>query len=399
MRRSFLLLLIFCITLSCIKKEQEQNSEGQIIDLMNQNKADEALNKIDNQLLTNKTDDVLYLKASSLSMKAGIDIYALFPLLKIKIFDVAISQWSQNREFQKKAQAQKNSIGVSNEDLEEKKNEDEKIIEKYKPIDKDIIKYVIESQYMQSNYKVEKPYCEIYLWGRRHDIIRYSVASTVVKLHSENECNSFQKTQQLFITSEIDDQMKTALADEDHRSWFERKKEQNRKSSYVKLMGTFWTLIDMVPLISKIPIIDDKGFSYLEEAQSILADIRSRHPDKTDELGEKARKQLMMISALKIVGHLKNAFDFETIKNPMDFICSSNDRAAEEILASQEDALYLINSIDDQEVIKKNKKLFDEIKGEFEKIVKAENENPELQEARLKELREALLKSKEENCD
>ncbi len=399
MKKLLIITFITCFTISCIKKEQEQNLEGQIVELMNQNKADEALLKIDKQLDNNKNDDLLYLKASSLSMKAGIDIYALFPLLKIKIFDVAISQWSQNREFQKKSMAQKTSIGISNNDIDDKLNADLKNSEKYVPIDKKTINYEVISQYVLERYSIQNLFCSIEVSAKRTDVIKENYALISIKIDSEDECLNLQAGAKLNVSLEIEDKIKESLAAEDHRQWSERKRDQNTKSSYVKLMGTFWTLIDLIPMISKIPIINQSGFSNLEEAQTILSDIRSRHLDKSDELSEKVRKQLMMISALKIVAHLKNAFDFNTIKSPMDFICASNDLAAEEIIATQKDVLYLINTIDDQELISKNKILFEEVKTKFEELLNNETENPELKDSRIKKLSAELKRSKEDNCE
>ena len=398
-KKFIIVTLITCLTISCIKKEQKQNIEGQIIELINQNKIDEALLKIDEQLKIKKTDDLLYLKASSLSMKAGIDIYALFPLLKIKIFDFAISQWSQNREFQKKAMAQKMSIGISNEDIDDKINSDLNNSENYVPVDKDSIKYLIEGQYLQETYSKDKLFCTVELIVNRTDIIKEMYAYNIVKIDSEDECLKIQAGSKLNISPETEDKIRESLVVEDYRQWFIRKKDQNRKSSYLKLMGTFSTLIDMIPMISKIPKINISGFSNLDEAQAIPSDIRSRLKNTEDELSEKVRKQLMMISALKIVSHIKNAFDFDKIKSPMDFICASNDEAAEEIIATQKDVLYLVNTINDQELINKNKELFEELKIKFEKLLNLENKNPELKFLRIKKLSEEFLRSKIENCE
>ena len=92
-------------------------------------------------------------------------------------------------------------------------------------------------------------------------------------------------------------------------------------------------------------------------------------------------------------------FDFDKIKSPMDFICASNDVAAEEIIAAQKDVLYLVNTINDQELINKNKELFEELKIKFEKLLNLENKNPELKFLRIKRLSEEFLRSKKENCE
>lgn len=385
---------------SCVKEEQQQNTDSQIIELLNQNKSEEALVQINEALKTNNSDELLYLKASALSMNAGVDIYALFPLLKVKIFDVAISQWSENREFQKKAQSQRLDIGSNNSDSE-KDTDDKKA---YVPLNVENLKFYFSPSII-NGFANNNNYCEIgFSASLTYDV--YSDRSVFATFRSESEeiCNSFEKNNYLIldekfpIPSDLLNTIKSALSNEHRQNWLSRKSKANKNNSYMKALGTFWTLIDMIPIVSKIPKISTDGFKKLEEAQAILAKIKESRSQSGDELGQKTRKQLMMISALKIVAHVQNSFDLDNIKSPVDLLCKSRDNTAEELMASEKDALYLLSTVEDKELINKNKAMFEEIHNNYLATMEEESKNPELRDARLEKFKDTILKQKEANC-
>lgn len=396
MKKTILMIFIVALSSACIKQEQEQNSESQIVDMLNQNQTTNALAKINEELKTNPSDEVYYLKASALSIKAGVDIYALFPLLKVKIFDVAISQWSQNREFQKKADAVKIDIGLKSEDADTTSSENNK--KKYIPLDLAKSRYTIINQEMLNRESTDKGLCEIaFIINIKSKDHNEDVWKNYYS-PSEEMCDDVAQAREVKITPELDEVIKEELLSNDKRNWTERNKKIGEKENYVKILGTFWTMIDMIPMISKIPKISTEGFADLQEAQEILEKIRLKHRDANDEIGAKARKQLMMLSALKIVGHIQNSFDLKMIKTPVDFICSSNQNAAEELVASEKDALYLINAIEDPEIIKKNKLLIEGIKKRFGTLIQEQDENPEVRNQTIRKVTDELEAYRRNNC-
>ncbi len=401
MKRLISLALALLINSACVKKEQQQNRESQIVELLNQNQSDAALEKINQELSLHQTDELLYLKASALSMKAGVDIYALFPLLKVKIFDVAISQWSQNREFQKKSDAQKKGIVLGPQDIEDQKKGNGK--KQYVPLKEAELDYKIAYIGITTIYNRENNFCEIGLSLKNAKTINNDLLWFTTQMESENTCNDILQrhiTPDNFeVSPTLDSNIRQFISDNHKSAWFERRREIDNKENYAKVLGSFWTLLDMVPMISKIPKISSNGFKSLEEAQEILAKIKDSQANKSEELSEKSRKQLLMLSALKIIAHVQNAFKLDLIKSPIDLICNSNDEAAEEIVESEKDALYLINAIDDPELIKKNQEAFDDIKNKYQLILQEENNHPEFKELRIKKVREYLESNKKNNCE
>lgn len=396
-----LIIIAFAMLLlsSCVKEEQQQNTDSQIIELLNQNKSEEALIQINEALKTNNSDELLYLKASALSMNAGVDIYALFPLLKVNIFNVAISQWSENREFQKKAQSQRLDIGS---DAGKEKDSDEK--KPYVPLNVENLKFYFSPSIIRS-FDDTNTHCEIGISGSlTYDVYSERAVFITYRSESEDVCKSLEEksftvlNETFPMPSDFLDKIRPAFSDEHRQNWLTRKNKVDQSAHYMKALGTFWTLIDMIPTVSKIPKISIDGFKKLEEAQAILAKIRESRSQSGDELGQKTRKQLMMISALKIVAHVQNSFDLDDIKNPLDLLCKSRDNAADELMASDKDVLYLLSTVEDKELINKNKAMFEEIQTNYLGILENEAQNPELRDVRLEKFRQILIKQKEANC-
>lgn len=401
MKNALILILIIMLTSACIKQEQKQNNEGQIVNLLNHNQTDDALIKINKELSVNKTDELLYLKASTLSMRAGVDIYALFPLLKVKIFDIAISQWSQNREFQRKADAQRTHIGFNEEDIEGQNPKNGN--SEYKPLSGHELDYKILSVWDAGSFGENQDYCAIQLnVETQFQEPADQNLWPYIKVESYEYCKEMRKTQvslETFkVTPLVDKLIRDELQNINRGSWFKKRNKVIQADNYVKILGSFWTIIDMLPMISKIPKVSSEGFKNLEEAQEILLQIRNGNLEKGNELGEKSRKQLMMISSLKIVAHMQNAFDLSKVQTPTDLFCNSNDRAAEELIESEKDALYLVTAIDDPEIVAKNKLLFEDIKNNYGAIIQEENDHPEYKDHRILKLRLALEAQRKAAC-
>lgn len=399
MKKLTIIAFAMLLLSSCVKEEQEKNTDAQIIELLNQNKSEEALIQINEALKTNNSDELLYLKASALSMNAGVDIYALFPLLKVNIFNVAISQWSENREFQKKAQSTRLDIGS---DVGKEKDPDEK--QAYVPLNVENLKFYFSPSII-NGFANSNSYCEIGIAASlTNDVYSERGVFTTYRSESEDVCKSLEEKNYSILTEafpiplDLINKIKSAFSDEHRQHWLTRKNKAHQNDSYVKALGTFWTLIDMIPTVSKIPKISTDGFKKLEEAQAILAKIRESRSQSGDELGQKTRKQLMMISALKIVAHVQNSFDLDSIKSPLDLLCKSRDNTADELMASDKDVLYLLSTVEDKELINKNKAMFEDIQSNYLNILENETQNPELRDARLESFRQILIKQKEAHC-
>ena len=397
-----LILLTLLVCTSCIKKEQTPNEESKIVDLLNKNDSTNALEKINIELNNHKTDELLYLKASALSMNAGIDVYALFPLLKVKIFDVAISEWSQNREFQKRNDAQRSTIGINSQDVENQGKISQDEIKQPPKLTPEQLEY--DQIYLNfiSSYNKEMKFCNLGVFVHTtHTAPGMNQYGTYVnfQMNDETICKKIE-TRQSIAKEDIDninDQIIKKNIQADYQSsWNYHQREINKKNAYVKILGSFWTVIDLLPMITKIPKVSPDGFNQLAEAQELLLQIKNDH--NKDELGEKARKQLLMLSALKIVAHVQNAFDLSMVKNPMDFVCAANDQSANELVESEKDALYIVNSIEDPEILNKNKEFFEDIKAKYSLIVQEDEDHPEKKDLRIQNLKHDLELSKLSDC-
>lgn len=398
--------LIMFLSSSCLKKSTSQNSESQIVDLLNQNQAESALERINQELKSSPNDELLYLKASALSMQAGVDVYALFPLLKLKIFDVAISQWSQNREFQRKAQEQRTSTILTTQDISAQKEAQGH--KTYSPLVGAQLDYkIVYFNQIYSRPEVsgclvsftllpfEKKFKTTYLWH----FVELTSQLNCEELLSKNIIGKDLTDIAFDVPAQLNEEIRKYISEVHKEQWEKHNKDVGIKSNYIKILGNLWTLIDLIPILKKIPKIKNEDFKKLEEAQSLLAKIKELHNDKSDPLGNKAKKQLIMLSALKMVAHFQNAFNLDLIKSPNDFLCLSKENAAQELVESEKDALYIINAIEDPEIIGKNQEFFNDIKNKYEKIIQAESDHPELKEEHIRKINEEIEAGRIKYCE
>lgn len=83
----------------------------QVIAALNTDQADKALGMaIAGEHSFPGDPEFTYYKAQAYSLKAEIDIYTLFPIVQMQIFDVAINEWNKANEFEKR---RRDSVNIS----------------------------------------------------------------------------------------------------------------------------------------------------------------------------------------------------------------------------------------------------------------------------------------------
>lgn len=182
----FLLIIAFAIAfVSCAKKSISPESfkeEIEFIELLNQGEYKEALSSIDHKLQEAPENlNLHYWRAQALAGLGGVDIYKLFPIVKLKLFSVAIEEWSSMENFANR-NADARQLGFFGEVYDE--NEVKKLVElrkdfeendrnntiEYKILSARItgeynsrcsVHYQIESKYFISEFKDYKTYFSI----------------------------------------------------------------------------------------------------------------------------------------------------------------------------------------------------------------------------------------------
>ncbi len=403
----FILCSMICF--SCVKKEQKVSDSGQVIKLLNNSQSEQALDEV-NALLKNDphNEELLYLKASALSMSAGVDVYKLFPILKVKIFDVAMSQWSDHREFEKKM----NSRRTMGKDEEVK--EDSKEGRVYKELNPESIKFKIKDFYVQKSYESNKEnifhlwiYFETSANVKDRDFGYVYIEFDKVKDQiydlfefKENPNYSRSLKPEYTFNHPLLRNLIIASVEKQHRDdWFDREKKRKKNETDLKMLQGLWSVLDMIPLIKKIPKIDVNGFKKLEEAQDILFNLHKKNIYSKNEIFQKSRKQMMMISALKLIARFQVGIDFDKLNDPSDFYCATNDSLPEQLVEARKDIQFILNGIEDPAIREKNKELFNEIEVNLKKRGEEIDGDPDLKAHTIKAFKKSLEKSRFENCN
>jgi hypothetical protein len=394
MQRVLVLFIISFLGISCIKKEQKVSGSGEVIKLLNDSQSDDALSQV-NKLLEKdpENEELLYLKASALSMSAGVDVYKLFPILKMQIFDVAMNQWGAHREFEKKAKNRRNGV----QDDTKLSKEDEKNIRTYKEPKRSQIKYTIDYSYIYSTNMINNnptsfSYSLTYSTNLR-DSGYYiqgnaDINDPVVQMFDLNTRQL--KKEYVENDSFFREKILDAILAAHKEGWERREQKRLQTQKEVKAAQAAWSILDMLPLIKTIPQIDKDQFTKLEEAQSILTALFKKNLETKNEVYLKSKKQLMMLSSLKLIGRFQSSIDLENINSPTDFICNTNESFAEQIYDGRKDVGLILYGLEDDGLKEKNKDIFEDLKARIERTNNNEEKNSEYREETIQEINNSL---------
>ncbi len=85
-------------------------------------------------------------------------------------------------------------------------------------------------------------------------------------------------------------------------------------------MKVIWGIYVGLPLMTSLPVVEDDSFNNLDEALSILNDIRS----KKDHLYKKSSSYMSFLSAVSFLSIVKKSLVVEKVIDPLSFICNFN---------------------------------------------------------------------------
>lgn len=325
--RLTLLLLIF-LSISCAGKKEEADQNQQviqgIIDDLNSDNADAALATIDLKLKENPAnEEMLYWKAQAYAIKAGIDVYSLFPLMKLKFFDVAISEWGQMMKYSKRDRETVSRVtgndkkSDTQEKIEQRKKEIKEmddseitfeITEPYHtpnrlsskdpsiPDSKDLFE-ISYSAYINSPLLLEKFY-----WYTQ---LIYEYEPTIDEIN-ERVNKEFPR---LVIRQNALQQLNKKM---------ERIAQQKNSQGMVRIL---FALFDGIDVIKKSPTLNSTKVSYIYDAVTLLEEMSKYLPSKEHRLSKNGMRHTGLLSSLLIINAIKESVDLNKIKEPIDFIC------------------------------------------------------------------------------
>jgi|GEM_PF-5363372 len=385
----FVILAVFLsssFTISCGNKKdgidrENSNNYQNIVDALNIEDSDKALALINEELQHGPDNlEIKYLKAQALSLKADVDVYSLFPIVKMKLFDVAMTEWHAMNEFSKKTKG-----GVSDtligqnkfktlEDIDEAKK-------KIELMPDDDITYKL-------NFKDERvsrfSYPEYSKTGEKEKVNISCSVLLVIDSNIFNGLNTLQEslvTEASYIKGEQEEPSCTTLLQQlkdlyisnsgnfvkfrvKNQALLElEKKKENFKARKVteSYINAVYALYDSIGVIKKVPDIDQEKSAYIYEALAILKFVMQK-TDKGSRLWKNSQQQIGLLAGYLILSSIKDSFDLEKVVEPTDFVCQVKpENVVKNYLNYLTGFRYLTSIILDTEFYTKNKKNVDQI--------------------------------------
>jgi len=350
-------IMALLILISCGKKEESQDValEAQIVAALNLKDIPKAEALIDQGLANSPEESkLLYYKAQLYSLKANIDIYSLFPIVKMELFEFAITEWDSIDEYGDHMRSTSQDIVVGKASSESEKEIERKLAEIQSMSDDQITyNFKIDVKDHQENEGYDD-YC--YISGQLYSNI-------FPEGHFEWESNHIYGEGD--VCKQLLDNYYTFLNKKDYlksiahtRYRKELKKKKNRKSSS-RVVKALMSVYQSLNVIKNIPELDEYKFQQVSAALNLL----KRAKVNNTEINKNAHKHQAMLAGYLVLGSLRNSIDLENVKDPTDIICKAD---AKKLVGYYPYFLTGIRHLHDAmmntEFSKKNEKHFDKAK-------------------------------------
>lgn len=325
----FFLMLVFVLCLSCSnhKSDKISSPENEVILALNSGNIELALNIIENEERRSGelSEKWLYWKAQALSTRANIDVYSLFPIVKMKLFEVAINEWDDVNKYSDKQRSVLNSTVFGDGTNPDRQKFLEKEAKRIKEISSEEIEYEIvsEIQYTDS-YSNGEAFCagiviiesNIFLDGRQYEEYRSANFKLQNDYQEELEKICRKNLEGPYSNRDIGIKWIRDIA----LKMIEKKLKdiQERKDSERYIKAAF-ALYESVPVIQKVPDLSKTNLDDLDQAFKILRKLAKKNNQTREVLN--AKKQLGLLSAFLILSSLKDSIHIDLIKDPSDLLC------------------------------------------------------------------------------
>lgn len=362
--RIYSIFLILFLTVSCGKTTQSELTESeqgyqQIINALNVGDHGQALELIETKQAEGKTDvELEYWKAQTYSLRAGVDVYSLFPLMKMKLFDVAISEWGDVNEQTSRARSQLNTTFFGAQSEGNKKDLTKKLgeLEKISP---DLIEYELGNVDNYDYHADTQSWCfRSFTIKSKHFPDKSDDLTLEWSANGEVDCEVDFKEYLENSKSMIQQRVKfTAI------SLFKKKiKSIDSRNSNQQYLKAALSLYESVPVIREIPNFDDLKLEDIYNALDELKSVR-RRSSLAQRLGRNSQQQMGMLAAFLIAGSIKKSINLDAVEEPFDMVCHTKP----EVLVQnyphfRNGLLYLLESIKGTVFEKKNLENIEKLK-------------------------------------
>ncbi len=395
MRYKYVYTILLLVILHSCGGVHDESSDGdslnsEIVQQLNAKNISSA-EKLIEEGKTKYPDSLLlkYYEAQLLSLKADVDIYALFPIVKMELFEFALTEWSRVDEFSKRSRTDVEDT-LLGDSVDPRSTQDlEQFYKDFSLLDPTKIEYVYESKTHSDMYGyINEPYISDYERDEYGDLI-YDEEGNQVPIYSiycgnyyfvsladfnfnvqvsDYRYETIQGKTCPEIDYEIDPRFMFRKFKSEIKALIDKKKDRQQNKKYLKAA---LALYESVGIISKVPKFERENLDDLLKAVDFLKVIVESGVEG-ERLYDNAKKQLGLLGGFLILSSIKRAIPVNKIDEPTDFLCKANPKKLFEqgpiLFEGLKVLLYILK---DTEFEKKNKKSLAKIR---EKVDHAEDE-------------------------
>lgn len=357
---------------SCGKPNERKSLEfkSQILQKLNSKDLDSALELIEQQWVDGPNEaELVYLKAQVYAMKGGVDVYSLFPILKMKLFEFAVTEWGALEKFSKN-QAEnvvdmingENPSGMSVEEIKKRIKEVQSMDVSEITYELNILHLVDSSDHLNNSMDNMYGYYCSYNLEVSSNIpgkipLKPLVMSKAESKNSKTESCTlvYQRMIAHLDETELKFEIKYRFLDKMHY-YLDKLEARKTTERYFKVI---MALYESLPVLKKLPTKSETRTTDLVIAMDLLSKLVSQLP-LDHELYLKSQQQLGMLSGFILLSSVKDSFDLNKIQGPTDFVCALK---AQKVLDLYKDFLigltYFMKAMERTSLAKKNQVNYD----------------------------------------
>ncbi|OFZ35965.1 MAG: hypothetical protein A2504_02165 [Bdellovibrionales bacterium RIFOXYD12_FULL_39_22] len=335
--RAFLLPLIILLLIASCGNQQDKKQKADLLEeeILN------ALNAQDHRLALKLIDQALaylpenleiqYLKAQALSIKGGVDIYSLFPIVKMQLFKTAMVDWEMMRSYSSETQRYFSRLFLG-QDAKSGTTSSEQKRKSVEAMNPQNISYTVEIDYI-SDYEYEDSSGHHYMCWANFEIdspvffkqtTMYEFVSThissaeAMNVDCEKEMDSkiknfpedegeLKKKIKKYALDNWDDEIEYGLLKIDER---------------VNLFKLIYNVFESLPTLAQVPSLETVDTALLYASIDLLEKIKGLAPKKS-RLNKNAKQQISVLGAYLAAAAVKDALYVEQINDMFDVGCNT----------------------------------------------------------------------------
>jgi len=409
MRKLLVIVLAFLVLplsfVSCNKDSgvESGSSDGDgkfaIMEALNDSDPDRAISLIDEQEASNPSDlEFNYFRGQAYALKAGVDIYSLFPIVKMKLFEVAMTEWNSIQKYSKSSRASVGAV-IAGDDLGGQKAI-EKIkeqIEKIKNTPPENVKYEYEltylSPYISNNDDSGGDVDDGSNGGdvaasddQETSYTYYGYCSGTVKIKTNlipegasfQDDFGFELDRRRDCIKQIEERYKKLdpqLVKDMALAYYAARidKIQGQSTTQKAVKGVL-SLFESADVIRKLPSQEHVDLEYINKALDTLS-LLYKDKKLSARLKQNSVKHVGLLAGFLMLSALKASIDFDKVEEPYDMICKIRPEVAVDQYGNFIAGLrYLVDITIETGFDEKNKKSVDKLKATLEVLPKTLSE-------------------------